>query len=167
MCSMPWKAIPKAMSTRSGNGIEFKNAQGEPDVLPLGELDSVERSGRSSWRDYAATPGEWPQQHVQVIGLMQRRPGGIEPSERPAEVVYQAMKIHERATLKQVQFVRMMSHITAVNLGIILGRGASFVRVLREREKIKTGYIWPNTDHDVNEARMMWESWNETQKTWQ
>jgi hypothetical protein len=159
---MPWKAIPKAMSTRSGNGIQFINAQGEPDVLPLGELEAVERSGRSSWREYAATPGEWPQQHVQVIGLMRCRPGSIEPGERPAEVPYQPMKIHERATLKEVQFVRLMSHMTAVNLGIILERGAHFVRAVREREKIKTGYIWGNTDHDVNEARMMWANWNQT-----
>jgi hypothetical protein len=56
MCSMPWKAIPKAMSTHSGNGIQFINAQGEPDVLPLGELDSVEMTPNCSFQDYAGRP---------------------------------------------------------------------------------------------------------------
>ena len=56
MCSMLWKATRKAMSTRSGNGIEFINAQGEPDVLPLGELDSVEMTPNCSFQDYAGRP---------------------------------------------------------------------------------------------------------------
>ena len=61
------------------NGVPFKNAQGEPDVLPLGELQCVERSGRSTWMDYATTPGEWPFVVVPMVPLMEARPGAVEP----------------------------------------------------------------------------------------
>ena len=82
MCSMPWKAIHPVMSTRSGNGIQgvpFKNAQGEPDVLPLGELEAVERSGRSIFGEYAMKPSQWPVAQVAVIPLMEGRPGATVP----------------------------------------------------------------------------------------
>jgi len=168
MCSMWWTATPGMMRTGS-NGLLFKNAQGEPDVLSLGELNAVEVSGRSSLEEYRSTPSEWPQQHTQVIGLMERRPGSIKPGKRPAEVHYVPCKVYEFATLKEVQFIRLMSHMTGVNLGIVLGRGTNFVRNIRERENIKTGYIWGNSEQDMNTAHMMWAKWNEPKTTdpWQ
>ena len=79
MCSESLMATPATMPTRSTNGIPFKNAQGEPDVLPLGELDSVELTGRSRWMDYATTPGEWAALAAPVVPLMEARPGAVEP----------------------------------------------------------------------------------------
>lgn len=72
----------------SENGIAFKNAQGEPDVLSLGELQCVERSGRSAWMDYATTPNEWPAVVVPMVPLMEARPGAVEPLhvDRPTDL---------------------------------------------------------------------------------
>ena len=38
--------------------IEY-NINGSWDYLPAEELEAVERSGRSRWKDYANTPKEW------------------------------------------------------------------------------------------------------------
>jgi hypothetical protein len=74
------------MSTHSGNGLPFKNAQGEPDVLPLGELEAVERSGRSRWMEYAATLGEWPAAPVPIVPLMEARSNQTTADAYPAHV---------------------------------------------------------------------------------
>ena len=78
MCSMLWRVIPKAMQTPSGN-ILFKNTQGEFDCLPLSELEAVERSGRSTWQEYAMETGQDVKQAAPVVPLMDARPGKTEP----------------------------------------------------------------------------------------
>lgn len=142
------------------NGLPFTNANGDPDVLPWSEFDAVEITGRSTWQDYRRYHTTWPQQHVQVLSLMERRPGAVEPGKRPAEVVYATVRMHQLPTAKELQFVRLMSHMTAVNIGIVLGRGTNFVRHIRELENIRTGYIWGNSEEEMNTARMMWAKWN-------
>ena len=76
----------KMTTTHSDNGLPFKNAQGEPDVLPLGELEAVERSGRSSWQEYGMEIGEWPGEQFAVESLMEARPGQTIPGKYPAHL---------------------------------------------------------------------------------
>ena len=68
------------------NGLSFTNAEGKADFLYEDELQAVEITGRSTWQDYRRYPTTWPQQHVQVLSLMERRPGAVEPGKRPASV---------------------------------------------------------------------------------
>ena len=58
--------------------IEY-TINGERDWLPTEELRAVERSGYSTWQQYAMTPGEWPAPITPILPLMDARPGKVEP----------------------------------------------------------------------------------------
>lgn len=64
---------------RTSCSIHFINAEGKRDQLPLGEMQEVERSGRSTWQAYIMHPGQWPEPSTAVVPLMEGRPGQTAP----------------------------------------------------------------------------------------
>lgn len=66
--------------------IEYLDHKGELDCMPYEELESVERSGRSSWQVYAMQPGDWPNQCTPIAPLMDARPGQTTEGEFPAHL---------------------------------------------------------------------------------
>jgi hypothetical protein len=85
MCLMWSKGTP-AMTRIGSDGVPFKNAQGEQDVLSLGELDAVEITGRCSWQEYLRYATQWPSVTVPVDSLMDARPGQTTPGKYLAHV---------------------------------------------------------------------------------
>ena len=69
-------------------GLLYIDASGRADYLTLEELQAVELSGRSTWQEYASTPGEWPERtYVNLDALMELRPGSVPEGDRPTEDV--------------------------------------------------------------------------------
>ena len=54
-------------------------------ALSAEEFDAIERSGRSSWEQYADVPSVWPGEVTPFLELCHARPGKCEVGERPAE----------------------------------------------------------------------------------
>lgn len=61
--------------------IPFTNCLGELDYLPWSDLEAAQRSGSSSWQDYASTPSQWPEITTPIVPLIDARPGQVEPEQ--------------------------------------------------------------------------------------
>jgi hypothetical protein len=60
--------------------MTYTDHNGITQTMGAEELEAVERSGRSSWYDYATTPTRWPEPTTPVVPLMMARPGATEPT---------------------------------------------------------------------------------------
>ena len=57
----------------------------ERHAITAEEVEAIERTGRSSWQQYASIPTQWPGERFAVLPLMEGRPGATEPGEFPTQ----------------------------------------------------------------------------------
>lgn len=141
--------------------IEY-NINGGRDWLPTEELEAVEQSGRSTWQEYAMTPGEWPAPTVPVGALMDARPGAVEPGLRPVDPKVLPVR-YTPVTPLEMELIKMYPLLSNVTLGGILGRCQETIRNKRRELGIEPFKWWTvGADYDLMtaRARMWWHAIN-------
>ena len=111
--------------------IEY-TINGGRDWLPTEELEAVERSGRSTWQDYAMTPGEWPAPTSPICPLMDARPGAVEPL-NVALLNNQSRSPYKFESLGNIHYraARVTACYKSANKGFGAARFANFIDHLR------------------------------------
>lgn len=129
-------------------------------LLSAAELAAVERSGRSSWQEYIATPTQWPEPTVPVAPLMAARPGAVEPGVRPVHFGYHTIR---RGALRPLEyaFINKFQVLPNTHLAAILHRNADTVRYAKrvmDIEPWRTGRLNDHEQDDLMREAVLWYS---------
>jgi hypothetical protein len=122
------------------------------------EIEAIERSGRSSYLEYATTPGAWPGVVAPAIPLMRARPGACMPGLRPPEKRPSNLP-YAPCTPRELAMLKASRHITQNNLRVIMGRSGNWVRTMRRRWDCTSTHLTSgNSEQELVEARNMWRN---------
>ena len=130
---------------------------GEYHTITWEEVEDIERSGRSTWSQYASEPSQWPEPTAAFLPLCNARPGATIPGERPVPRTDVVWKFRPLTTVEEA-FTRQYRKKASIPMLAAVFHIAP--KVIREHCRAK-GYIGIPTTRTLMNMGALQKKWTQ------